>query len=165
MSKNESYEYWSSDRKLGIIIEDLHVSKILEACKNSRSYETGGIIVGHYNENLDCAVVTDVSLSPSDSKHGPTWFYRGVNGLQNWLNRLRNRKEYYLGEWHFHPFASAVLSRTDKSQMIKIAKSKKYICPEPILLIIGGDPKHDWMMQIYVCEKGKSFIELQVISK
>jgi len=161
MSKNKNYEYWSPDRKFGIVIKEWHITKILEECKNSGYRETGGIVVGYYTENLDCAIVTDVSFSPSDSKHGRSWFYRGVNGLQDWLNRLWNRKEYYLGEWHFHPFASAVLSFPDKIQIKKIAKSKSYSCPEPILFIIAGDPKCEWKMHAYVCEKGKSFIELK----
>lgn len=160
MKKNRSYEYWSPDRKFGIILELNLIEKMLEACKNSGSHETGGILVGHYNESLDCAFITDISLSPSDSRYGRFWFYRGVNGLQSWLNRLWKRQEYYLGEWHFHPFASTVLSARDKKQMRKIAKSKKYLCPEPILIIIGGDPSRDWMIQAYVCDKGKSFFEL-----
>lgn len=160
MNKNDTYEYWSPDRKFGMIIEDSHITKMLEVCKNSGSYETGGIVVGHYTKNLDCAVVTDISFSPSDSRHGRSWFYRGVNGLQNWLNRLWNKREYYLGEWHFHPFSSTVLSRTDKTQMKKIAKSKGYFCPEPILLIIGGDPERDWKIRVYVCNKGHSFLQL-----
>lgn len=163
MSKIKNYEFWSSDRKFGMIIEESHIAKILEACKNSGDHETGGIIVGHYTENLDCAIVTDVSLSPSDSRNGRSWFYRGVNGIQNWLNRLWIRREYYLGEWHFHPFAYAALSPTDKTQMKKIAKNKSYYCPEPVLLIIGGDPERDWKMRVYVCNKGHSFLELPVI--
>lgn len=161
MKKNRCCEYWSSDRKFGMVLEHDFIEKMLNACKKAGSHETGGILVGHYNENLDCAFVTDVSLSPSDSKYGRFWFYRGVSGLQAWLNRLWKRQEYYLGEWHFHPFASAAFSQRDKNQMKKIAKSKRYLCPEPVLLIIGGDPKHSWILQTYVCDKGKSFIELK----
>jgi hypothetical protein len=106
--------------------------------------------------------VTDVSLSPSDSIHGRFWFYRGINGLQNWLNRLWRRREYYLGEWHFHPSASAVSSPKDRTQMKKIATSQKYHCPEPILLIIGGNPNGNWLMHAYRCDKGKTFIELMI---
>ena len=164
MKTNRNYEYWSPDRKFGMTLEHDLVEKMLKACIDSGSHETGGILVGHYNEDLDCAFVTDVSLSPSDSKYGRFWFYRGVNGLQSWLNRLWKRKEYYLGEWHFHPFASAGFSSRDKHQMKKIANSKKYLCPEPILVIIGGDPKRDLMLRSYVCNKGKSFIELKHIS-
>jgi len=133
---------------------------MLIACKDAGTHETGGIIVGYYNENLDCAIVIDVSLPPLDSKFGRFLFYRGVNRLQSWLETLWKRKEYYLGEWHFHPFASAKPSLKDKIQMEKIAKSKKYGCPEPVLLVLGGDPQKNWIINAYICDKGKSFIEL-----
>ena len=154
------YEYWSSDRKFGMSIQGTHLNKILESCKESKAQETGGIIVGYYTKNLDCGIVTDVSLSPSDSKRGLIWFYRGISGLQRWLNRIWENNRYYLGEWHFHPFASASISQTDKFQMVKIATNKGYHCPEPILLIIGGNPTKTWEVRVYLCIKGNHFIEL-----
>ncbi|BBO86674.1 hypothetical protein DSCO28_72400 (plasmid) [Desulfosarcina ovata subsp. sediminis] len=160
MNKNKNLEYWSPDRKFGMFIEQSLINKMIDACKVSGSHETGGILVGHYNDNLDCANLTDVSLSPSDSRYGRFWFYRGINGIQSWLNQLWKKREYYLGEWHFHPFVTAAISPKDKTQMKKIATSKNYHCPEPILLIIGGDPNNNWLMHAYVCDKGNAFIEL-----
>lgn len=161
MCEKRYYEYWSSDCKFGMRIQDTHLTKIIESCKNYKIQETGGIIVGYYTKNLDCAVITDISLSPPDSKHGYSWFYRGITGLQHWLDRLWNNRKYYLGEWHFHPYASASFSQTDTSQMLKIATNKDYQCPEPLLLIIGGDLRKDWELRLYVCVKGKHFLELK----
>lgn len=92
--------------------------------------------MGSYNDSLNCAVVSDASERPPDSKSGRTWLMRGTAGLQDWLNRLWNKSErrYYLGEWHFHPGGDSEPSRMDIKQMGKIARSSFYKCPEPILL-------------------------------
>jgi hypothetical protein len=54
------------------------------------------------------------------------------------------RKEYYLGDWHFHPFSPPNPSADDYDQMLRIASSPNWKCPEPVLLIIGGDPHRQW---------------------
>jgi len=65
-----------------------------------------------------------------------------------------------LGEWHFHPEASSILSEQDLQQMQQIAASDLYSCPEPLLLIIGGTPPSDWTMNAYVCFSASSEIAL-----
>jgi hypothetical protein len=60
----------------------------LALCAGTDGLETGGILAGHYTEALDSAVVTDVLSAPPDSRAGPTWFERGVEGVQSWLERL-----------------------------------------------------------------------------
>ena len=55
-----------------------------------------------------------------------------------------HRRDYYVGEWHFHPFATPVPSPTDEKQMAEIANTSTWRCPEPVLLIIGGNPQTRW---------------------
>jgi hypothetical protein len=55
-----------------------------------------------------------------------------------------------LGEWHFHPYATPSASADDERQMLTIADDPRYHCPEPILLIMGGDPSGAWTMAAYV---------------
>ncbi len=159
-------KFRSKDLGFGLDIPEKNFSEVLEACIKSGNKETGGILVGVYTPLHDWAIVTAVSRAPADSQQGKTWFFRGVTGLQKWLCSLWNTKrEYYLGEWHFHPRHVPQPSFTDVGQMIAIANADSYQCPEPILLIVGDDPKGNWSVRAFVFPKGKSQLELIAATK
>ena len=142
--KNSIAEFWSADRRFGIRLNLSHIRRMTLECTRSYPNETGGILIGFYNSNYDCAEVTDIFFATRDSKKGKTWFLRGVHGLQNKLNELWIRqKGYYLGEWHFHPGGAPIPSQIDKNQMYCISCSPKVHCPEPILLIFSGMDRID----------------------
>lgn len=161
--KIHDLEFWSSDQRFGLKITAVQISKLLEICKCVGDQETGGIVIGFYTDLHNCAVVTDVSNAPQDSSSGSNWFQRGKYGLQEWLNHLwtRKRKQYYLGEWHFHPFSTPIPSQTDVIQMEQIANSDLYQCPEPLLLIIGGNPVDQWDLKIYAFPRSRPSLELK----
>jgi integrative and conjugative element protein (TIGR02256 family) len=121
--------------------------------------ETGGVLAGYYSQLLDRAIIKNLTGPPKDSKRGYTWFVRGVSGLQSLIFQLWKKKQYYLGEWHFHPHASSHPSSQDINQMAMIAESKQYHCPEPLLLIIGGSPEN-FEIRIFVIFFNKRVIEL-----
>ena len=90
------------------------VEKMVEECANAKGKETGGILAGYYTPALDRAIVTELTGPPQDSVQSCWTFYRGVHGLHAWFMRLwRDKRHYYLGEWHFHPGGSPVPSLTD----------------------------------------------------
>jgi integrative and conjugative element protein (TIGR02256 family) len=154
-------EFWSEDKRFGLKIHRRKVSQLLKMCARAGVQETGGILVGFYTESHNCAVITAVSDAPSDSHSGHNWFHRGTNGLQRWLNHLWNReKQYYVGEWHFHPFFYPNPSQIDINQMQKIGDSYSYQCPEPLLLIISSDPTTQWDMKVYIFPRNHPLIEL-----
>jgi len=135
---------------------------ILELCKRAQNQETGGILVGAYNENFSVAVATRATEPPSDSRAGNAWFRRGISGLKYLLDRLwQTKREFYLGEWHFHPFAEPEPSSTDLNELRKIAKTGAYSCPEPVMLIIGGDPQKKWSARAFVFPNGEDLEMLQ----
>lgn len=144
--------FQTPDYKYGCQFSDLIIQRMLSLCHQSKHTETGGVLVGYYNETYSHAIITAVSSAPVDSQSGPTWFQRGIVGMQLWLNNLWKQKQpqYYLGEWHFHPGGTPQPSQTDISQMEKIALSKQYQCPEPLLIIIGGTPPTNWSMRVFV---------------
>jgi integrative and conjugative element protein (TIGR02256 family) len=142
---------WSIDRKFGFSLKESLLLEGLKECTDSASQETGGILVGYYTPAHDCAIVTALSGPPEDSIRGQRLFKRGTRGIQRWISRLwREQRHYYLGEWHFHPRGAPVPSPDDRGQMQKFSKDKKLKCPEPILLIIGGNPKGEWSANAYV---------------
>jgi len=154
-------EFWSTDKRFGLKVPRMEVKEALRLCERSVPNETGGILLGRYSAAHDCAVVMAVTGAPADSHSGRTWFIRGVRGLQRTVDHLWGRQRgYYLGEWHFHPGGAPKPSPTDVQQMREIAGSEQYHCPEPVLLIIGGEPKGKWSAGAYVFPRASPYIEL-----
>jgi integrative and conjugative element protein (TIGR02256 family) len=154
-------ELWSADRRFGVFVQEAIVAQLLKECQLAKSRETGGILIGVYSDRRDRAIVERVTGPTRDSKSGPTWFHRGVLGLQRLLDELWNRGQgYYLGEWHFHPQASPHASETDHTSLRGIAHSDRYNCPEPVLLIIGGDPRGDWRASALVFPRNGKAVSL-----
>lgn len=149
--------FQSADKQFGLQLESKFVRRILWFCKRAGNAETGGIFVGTYNAEHDMASVTNLSGPPADSQSTTYTFYRGVAGLQEWIDKhWRSEKHHYLGEWHYHPYSDPTPSPTDVRQLKDIASSPSYHCPEPILLILGGDPHSTWITRVYVFpKKGK----------
>jgi integrative and conjugative element protein (TIGR02256 family) len=156
-----NYEAWTKDVRYGVRIPSKIFNKMLDSCRKSNDIETGGILVGYYNRSHDCAIVIDCSGPPKDSKHGRNYFHRGIQGLQNWIDKLWNRgyRRYYLGEWHYHPFAKPEPSSIDFAQMKKNAEDKSYNCPEPIMVIVGGDSSDGYSLRTFVCTKDRNVSE------
>jgi len=155
------YEFWSNDRRFGLSVREKEMAGILALCSGAKPSETGGILVGLYTPAHDCAIVTHVTGAPPDSRSGCSWFHRGTQGLQPWLDRMWvSMRHFYLGEWHFHPGREPVPSPGDVDQMKSISESPSYRCPEPVLLIVGGDPESRWAARAYVFPRHRRFIVL-----
>jgi integrative and conjugative element protein (TIGR02256 family) len=105
--------------------------------KDAIPNETGGILIGNYDETHRAAIVSHASGPPSDSIAGPWSFRRGMEGLDRILARAWKRGTFYIGEWHFHPEAWPRASPTDMMQMRTFASDAAMNCPEPVLLIVG----------------------------
>jgi integrative and conjugative element protein (TIGR02256 family) len=68
--------------------------------------ETGGVLLGYYDFNVNAAVVVCGLPAPPDSVSTPTSFERGVSGLPEAVNEATRRTASvvgYIGEWHSHP--------------------------------------------------------------
>ena len=157
-----SVEFWSDDSRFGLRIPREIVNRMLDYCIQAQAQETGGILIGHYTQSLDCAQVTEVTGPPRDSQLGPIWFVRGVHGLQRRLRDFwRQQNDFYLGEWHFHPGNMPNPSDQDERQLALIALSTTYHCPEPLLLIVGEDQSGAWQMRVFVFPRRGNRIELR----
>lgn len=148
------------DGLFGLSIPTPVVRKILGYCARELPNETGGILIGRYNESLNMALVSEATPAPLDSRAGRTWFYRGTQGLSKRLNKAWQDGLYYLGEWHFHPLADSTPSETDRRQLRDIAKNERYHCADPLLLIVGGRPYRNWLASSYVFPRSKPEIKL-----
>ena len=159
-------EFRSADARFRVHVPGATVQRLLHLCRTSGSLETGGILVGGYSATLDCARVGAASGPPRDSVRRSSSFQRGTKGLQVWLERRwATRRDHYLGEWHFHPHAAPVPSGTDIQQLRAIARTSEYRCPEPLLLIVGGDPAGKWLIGAHVVPDGQAAIQLHEVQE
>jgi integrative and conjugative element protein (TIGR02256 family) len=137
---------------------------MFDQCKKADTFETGGILIGYYDETKEWAIVTDATKLPGDSVSGSNWLYRGIKGLQTKLSKIWAKNQYYLGEWHFHPFGMPIPSDTDRKQMVSISKSFQYSCPEPILILVGGHISN-FSIKAYVTQGDSPILELIQIER
>ena len=159
-----NYEAWSKDKRYGLRIPSKVLQRVLHFCCETEGVESGGILVGYYNHQHDCAIVIDCSGPPKDSKCAKNFFYRGIHGLQRWIDKLwrLGQRRYYLGEWHFYPIGNPDPSDVDVKQIKENSENKSYQCPEPIMLILGGSPNGNWSCKSFVYARAIGLIELRM---
>lgn len=126
------------------------LDEMLEMCRAAGKRETGGILIGRHSEDRSTAVILETTGRPKDSLFSWATFSRGSHGLRALLESRWSENSFYLGEWHFHPGGSPNPSHQDILSMKKIASDPDYQCPFPLLLIIGGNSRRDYLVSCTV---------------
>lgn len=87
--------------------------------------ETGGILLGYHDFNVNALVLVDALPAPPDSDRSTAFFERGVQGLTAAVNEATRRTAGivgYVGEWHSHPDGySSAPSGQDLYQLVYLA--------------------------------------------
>jgi len=130
----------SIDNRFGLDLPGSVLAAMAQECARRPSVETGGILAGRYDKELRIAKISVATAPPPDSEGGRAWFRRGTAGLKRLLDQLWKIGDYYLGEWHYHPGASPQPSTQDLDQLRIISSDPRYACPEPVMVILGGQP-------------------------
>ena len=106
--------------------------------------ETGGVLIGYYDFNVNAVVVVAALPAPPDSKSSPGSFERGITGLAEAVTEATRRTAGvvgYIGEWHSHPPGhSASPSRDDLVQLVHLALGMADDGLPAVQLIVG---EHD----------------------
>jgi len=150
------HRFRSADLRYGLTLPDEAVKRMLSEAIRAKDRETGGVLIGLYNEALDTAIVTLAAPPPPDSREDPSTFWRGVVGVRELLQGLWSRpmRTYYLGEWHVHPGLSAEHSGLDDQTMHGHDLRRSFQCAVPVLVILGGDPAAKWHLQAWAYPEG-----------
>lgn len=128
----------SKDDRYAVSIPQYNLDQMKEQCERFSPLETGGLILGRYSNDGRVAKVLSITNSPRDSEHTQSSFIRGTEGLKELLMRKWKANEYYLGEWHTHPYAPPKPSPRDIRQMKSISSDIRYQCAAPVLVIYCG---------------------------
>jgi hypothetical protein len=103
--------------------------------------ETGGVLLGYFDFNVDTIVVVDALPAPPDSMSGAAFFERGVAGLAEAIKDVGRRTAgivQYIGEWHSHPPGrSASPSRDDIFQLAYLSLGMAQDGLPAISLVVG----------------------------
>jgi integrative and conjugative element protein (TIGR02256 family) len=115
---------------------------IAEELETVGGVETGGILIGHIDEQRRAVVERATGPGPS-SEQTPMIFRRDVAHVQGELDRARNELRHnglYLGEWHSHLEPDPTPSPTDIASLTGIAENADYLTRSPVMIIAGTDP-------------------------
>ena len=143
------------DETISIWISSEAIKTMLKASSKAGCSETGGILIGRYTPESWFADIVEATPKPKGSQAGRFWFQRSNSGLSNLLVDRWNYGYHYLGEWHYHPNSAPIPSNSDILAMREIANDDDYQCPNPILVILGGNPALDWTISITLFRKGE----------
>ncbi|MRX27292.1 ThiF family adenylyltransferase [Kangiella sp. HZ709] len=115
--------------------------------------ETGGILLGYFDLNINTIVIVDVLPAPPDSKGSKSSFERGVSGLEEQVQEASKRTAgivTYIGEWHSHPDdCSTALSNDDIVQLSYLAEKMKEDGLPVISLIANKDDLGIYIGELY----------------
>ncbi|MGY6268821.1 Mov34/MPN/PAD-1 family protein [Achromobacter denitrificans] len=138
-SHSEQVERWS------VHWDDAVARKMDDLREAALPNETGGIVLGFFDQKQQSIHIVDVCAAPPDSKSSRTSFVRGTVGVQDAINQCANRTAgivRYLGEWHSHPRnVPAIPSRDDKELIATLAKQLA-VDDVPALMLIAGENQH-----------------------
>ncbi|MEP9347821.1 ThiF family adenylyltransferase [Xanthobacter sp. KR7-225] len=104
--------------------------------------ETGGILFGLVDIPAKRIHLVDASPAPPDSDEQPTGFVRGVAGVEELMDRVRQRtggQVRYVGEWHSHPPRSSARPSTTDGRQIDWLAALMGIDSMPALMVIAAE--------------------------
>ncbi|WP_051264079.1 ThiF family adenylyltransferase [Teredinibacter turnerae] len=105
--------------------------------------ETGGVLLGYYDLNLNTVAIVDAMPAPVDSVSGREKFIRGKMGVLDSVVEAGKRTAnivQYIGEWHSHPSGySSNPSGDDIAQLITLARGMKEEGLPAVQLIVGDN--------------------------
>jgi integrative and conjugative element protein (TIGR02256 family) len=104
--------------------------------------ETGGILLGYWDLQLDTCFLVDALPAPLDSIEERGSFVRGTVGLKEALEECRRRTANivdYVGEWHSHPDHVSSRPSTDDYKLLDHLATVMANDGLPSVMLIAGD--------------------------
>ncbi len=83
--------------------------------------------------------------------------------MQRWVDERLSRGNAelrYVGEWHSHPSIDTRPSHVDVESLSGIASSQNYLCPTPIMIILGMSDTGEEKIAAYSFAVGRPYKEI-----
>lgn len=108
----------------------------------SGSIETGGVIVGAWDRQLQVIYVAGFLGAPPDSERSRYGFRRGSSGLSKALDSISATtmgQLGYVGEWHTHPSGHLANLSADDQNFMEEMKELTRLEDSPALMMVAGE--------------------------
>lgn len=102
--------------------------------------ETGGMLLGSFDDAIGVVYVDKVSGPPPDSYLSETYFQHGIEGTSERVHAEVERTASacgFVGFWHSHPYGPAQPSKTDRQGMASIV-APDGTTRRALMMILGG---------------------------
>lgn len=109
--------------------------------------ETGGMLLGAFDEATKTVNVDRVVGPPIDSQLSALFFRHGTVGTQDIVEERRHKtgaRQGFVGLWHTHPFGIASPSATDDEGMWQLVNTDD-VGRRALMIILGGDEWKAWL--------------------
>ena len=132
-----------------VIFDDYLLNKMSELREKSLPNETGGVLLGNFDNEHEKCYIIDIISSPSDSEELPLSFIRGCKELQSKVQHIEEKtlgQVKYIGEWHSHPNnCSAIPSNADLNTFIWLKGIMEHDSLPSIMMIIGENKSYSFI--------------------
>jgi integrative and conjugative element protein (TIGR02256 family) len=122
----------------------MRAEALATARRHPRSWETGGVLLGHFDDACRVVWVTAADGPPPDSEHGEYRFRLGTEGVSERVTAHRagsGGRARFIGLWHTHPDTAPRASTIDEDSMRTLLTALPGQAPRrAVRLIIGGKP-------------------------
>jgi len=111
--------------------------------------ETGGILIGAFDQQRRVVYVVDTVPSPPDSQEWPTLYIRGSQGLQAQVESIRQKTQgmlEYVGEWHSHPDGFSAKPSNDDKKVFAWLTTWMALDDAPALMAIVSENEFAWFL-------------------
>lgn len=133
------------------------VNQIYEEIRNESPLETGGCLLGYWDESFKEVVIEECIGPGPMAKHSKYGFEPDSEWQELQIARIYKDSGFlrtYLGDWHSHPQGKLTLSWKDKRTLLRIAKFSPARAPHPLMVVMAGPP---WRMRIWKTDKIRRF--------
>ncbi len=118
-----------------------HVSSLIQKTIESfEDVETGGVLIGRFNESTNSFHIVDLIEAPRDSKFTASLFSLGIDGLPERIAEYSARSHgalYPVGTWHNH-LSETAASKTDFATGVQLAFGQRF----PAVILIRTPSKY-----------------------
>jgi integrative and conjugative element protein (TIGR02256 family) len=126
--------------------------------------EVCGILLGYFRED-NTVEVTEASDAGPNARSTLTGCWRDVEYVQQWIDERLQRgggRLRYVGEWHSHPSLDTRPSHIDVDSLMGIAASQDYLCPTPVMVVLGQSANGEERLSAYSFAVARPYKEIAV---
>ncbi len=120
----------------------MHAEARNSAASRGSDVETGGLLLGAFDDAIRVVWIDDATGPPQDSERSRISFIHGIENVDGFLAERRRataRVSQFLGMWHTHPNGIAFPSATDEVGMVTLLAPRTRAPRRALLLIVGGE--------------------------